>query len=286
MDLLMAVADDLYRFAFRAIFGVGPRPPILKSEVIYVAPRVERVAIASPKVVQEPVLPHAHLENVFKPELTTPQKNTVVYCATGGAPLRSSPDMGVDNVISRISFGSMLVAVETTNEWVRVFHKGMEGYVALHDLADRAAHVHPKFVIGEENHSYDPNTERLRAMIEDEFSYGEGVLPLQAEEYVTYKLRRNGVSIDWSDVRPRTPGRWADIARTIPQAEVSDTPSPRAVMEWHTGEVSHLAFVEAVYPDGAVQLSEANWPEKGIYNERVMVEEEWSAFKPTFIIFG
>lgn len=286
MELLLAVVEDLYRFAVRSLFGIGKKNSPLRDEIIYVAPRPERVAIASPKVPVEMVLPHAHLESVFEPVLIAPQKNTVVYCASNGAPLRLSPDIGIDNVIGRIPFGAMLVAVETTGAWVHVFHKGIEGYVELHDLADRAAYVHPKFVIGEENHAHDPNTERVRAMIEDEFSYGEGELPLQAEEYVTYKLRRLGVSIPWTQVRPRTPGNWVNLLEGIPSVEVSAEPRPHAVVEWTHEEKSHIAFVEAVFPDGTLQLSEANWPESGTYNERVLVKEEWSAGNPTFIFFG
>jgi surface antigen len=46
----------------------------------------------------------------------------------------------------------------------------------------------------------------------------------------------------------------------------------------------HVSYVEAVFPDKSIQVSEANWPEDGIYNERVMVEEEWRALAPHFIV--
>lgn len=282
MPLMIAVIEDLFTFAVKALFGTKNA----SSGVIFMAPRKERMAIESPKSVSEKPLPPAHLEGVFEPVLTTPQKNTVVYCAAGGAPLRSSGKTGVDNVIEHVPYGSMLVALHTNDGWVRVFHKGTEGYMELTDLADRAAYVYPKFTIGEENNAHDPNTERLRAMIEDEFSYGEGEFPLQAEEYVAYKLRRHGFVLAWSHVRPRTPGTWSTITEHMSDTEVSNEPRPRSVMEWKDGERGHVAFVEAVFPDKTVQLSEANWPEDGIYNERVVVKEEWQKLNPSFIFFG
>ena len=63
-------------------------------------------------------------------------------------------------------------------------------------------------------------------------------------------------------------------------------PSPRAVIEWEHEGKGHVAFIEAVYPDQSIQLSEANWPDRGIYNERVMVQEEWTKLDPTFIVFS
>jgi surface antigen len=57
-------------------------------------------------------------------------------------------------------------------------------------------------------------------------------------------------------------------------------------MEWSVGEKGHVAFVEAVFPDASLQISEANWPDRGIYNERVMVREEWKKLSPTFITFA
>ncbi len=291
MELMKEVVLDLYRFAVHALFGTGHTREYIADEIVYVSPRAERMVLLAelPVPLEEKVvtpLPRAHLESVFEPVIATAQKSTVVYCASAGALLRTTPHVGVDNVIDTISFGSMLVAVETNGDWVHVFHTGTEGYVALHDLADRAAYVHPQFVVGERNLAHGPNTERVRDSIEDEFTYSDGELPLQAEEYVAYKLRRQGIRIAWTHVRPRAPGRWNDITRDIPGSERSAEPRPRGVMEWQNGEHGHLAFVEAVFPDGVVQISEANWPHDGIYNERVLVQEEWQQLNPTFIYFG
>lgn len=298
MDLLRAVIADLASFALHSLkvpfaYVDSPRGNRDYSDsfsnnhkVIYAAPRPERLALVAPQEETQVELPHAHLESVFATATIAPQRNTVVYVATSEAPLRNSPEHGVDNVLLRMPYGAMLVAMETTGEWVHIFFRGVEGYVELRDLADKAAHVYPKFIIGDANTAEEPNTERVRAIIGDEFSFGEAVLPLQAEEYVLYKLIRNGIDISWGSFRPRSAGYWAAATVGIPNVERKIEPQPRTAIEWtmHDGK-GHIAFVESVTTDGALTISEVNWPEQGIYNERVLVREEWMALAPTFMYF-
>lgn len=293
-NLTWAVALDLYEFAMHALFG----PRIVRTtalgtvlnDVIYIPPQKPMPATA-PEVSVNPQHGEynpqmSDLESAFERLEVLPKKNTIVYVATSGAPLRFAPEKGSDTVIARMPFGSMLVAVEQKGEWVRVFYSGMEGYVEIVDLADRAAYVHPKFAIGQENDAHDPTTARVRAMIEDEFSYGEGDTPLQAEEYVLYKLARNGIHPKWPTVRPRAAGAWTRILRGAEGVRVASEPSARSIVEWEEEGKGHVAFIEAVYPDESIQLSEANWPDRGIYNERVMAKEEWTRLHPSFIAFS
>lgn len=50
--------------------------------------------------------------------------------------------------------------------------------------------------------------------------------------------------------------------------------------------LGHLAYVDAVFPDDSLQITEANWPDEGVYNERVLVKEEWEGLEPRFIHFS
>jgi len=289
MDLLTAVASDLFIFAKQVIRDivalVTGHSQHAFVEHHHHALRAERVAYALPEApVAEAVVPHAHLESVIAahPSRTTSPKSTVMYCATALAPLRTEPAVGGDTVIAHIPFGAMIVAVSTEHDWVHIFYKGMEGYVELGDLTDRAAYVYPTLSIGEAYEAHDPHTERLRAVISDEFSYGDGDQPLQAEEYVTYKLLRQSMVIPWPTVRPRTPGTWRTLLKDVPSVTISTNPVARGVVEWKGDVRGHIAYVEAVFSDGTIQISEANYPDRGIYNERTMVEREWRAYDPVF----
>lgn len=166
--------------------------------------------------------------------------------------------------------------------------EGDREYVPTSVLAQKVADVYPSFITGVENSALATNTVRLRSVVHDEFGAGFNQLPLAAHEYVYYKLLRRGVRIAWPDVRPRTPGSWAKILSPVEGVTVDDTPSVGAVMEFALSpengeEKSHLAYVEKVFPDQSIAISEANWPARGIYNERVLSSDEWRVFHPTFI---
>lgn len=98
---------------------------------------------------------------------------------------------------------------------------------------------------------------------------------------------RKNIKVKWPKIRPRTPGRWADILVHGGNAALSVQPKSGSVMEFFTDDsIGRLVFVEAVFPDGAIQTSEGNWPDEGVYNERVMKKEEWEALSPVFITFS
>ncbi len=162
-----------------------------------------------------------------------------------------------------------------------------EGWVLRDDLSDRAAYVYPEFIVGEENQTDDPNTQRLRAAILDEFCGTEAEVPLQAGEYVVYKLMRRGKKISWPSIRPRTPGRWHTFLKGTPGIHIGIAPKMGSVMECTLeNDIGHLAYVEAVFPDERITISEAHYPDDGIYNERTLTKEEWQELNPIFIEVG
>lgn len=155
-------------------------------------------------------------------------------------------------------------------------------------VSQRAGDVYPTFVVGAEYSARDAATVRLRLVIRDEFSTILSQLPLQAHEYVYYKLLRRGAHIAWPDIRPRTPGSWAKILSRVEGVTVSDMPVVGSVIEFSlpdgkAEEKAHLAYVEKVLPDQSIRISEADWPARGIYNERILVEDEWRSLSAAFI---
>lgn len=220
-------------------------------------------------------------------EARAPRKNTVMYVSSTYTTLRSEPSILRDTNLGTLTYGTMVMVLEAKDGWAKILRGEDEGWVETSDLADRAAYILPQFVKGEANAEDDPNTLRLRAIIGDEFSCGAAGLPLQAHEYVLYKLQRKGIGPAWPKMRPRNPGRWADILSHAEGVTLSVEPKSGSVMEFFTKDsIGRLMFVEAVFPDGAIQTSEVNWPDEGIYNERVMKKEEWETANPVFIVFS
>ncbi len=292
MQVLLAVVEDLYTFAVSMLF---PWRSDLKNIPIPLYLPASRVL--------SPIREHIDLdvyrdtesatqeENVYeisqdlpKTENVLPQKNTIVYCTRAHVLLRTTPDDAADTAIATLAYGEMVMLLEGGAEYSYVAVGNKKGYVPTAVLAQEAASVYPEFVIGAENNSHDTTTVRLRLLIHDEFGAGLTQMPLQAHEYVYYKLLRHGAKIAWPDIRPRTPGNWAKILSTLESVAVHDTPTVGSVMEFTLPEgKAHLAYVEKVFPDQTIQISEADWSDCGIYNERIIVEDAWRTLNPEFI---
>ncbi len=293
MKLLLAVFNELFDFAFYAVksFFV-PVPSVYHPQVASLSAPRRIMELSAPVEFHEEV-PFAPLPDreLMVPTEKSIQKNTIMYTSSIATPLRNAPGATGDAVLTTLSYGSMVMVLKSEDMWAYVASGPFTGWVYVDDLEDRAAHVYPAFHIGEVNHASDPSTERTRAIISDEFGAGDVEAPLQPEEYSLYRLTRRGVKVHWPPIRPRSPGSWATILANMPGVKIGDEPSAGCVLEFlipkEAGETEgHLAYVEAVFPDNVIQISEVGWPEEGMYNERVLVEAEWKDLKPHFIAFS
>ena len=212
------------------------------------------------------------------------EKNTSMYVGSDMAPLYKNPTREFDGAVEYISYGAMVTILGFVGRFAHVAVNGVEGFLVREDLVDRASYVYPEFVVGEENDVDDTNTVRLRAIIKDEFGAGSLEFPLQAGEYISYRLFRKGIVLAWPKVRPRMPGRWHVLLRGIFTIHVGVTPKTGAVMEYVLEhDMGHLAYVEAVFPDETISISEVNYPDSGRYSERTLTRDEWRELKPIFI---
>ncbi len=280
MRVLLAVIEDLYTFAVGTLFGwrtadiaVPSLPPSRVGVLVgeHSTTDTETLEKKTPVVSEQPRLL---------------AERTVAYCTQEGVVMRetSEPESAP---VGTLSYGEMVMVLETGMERTKVATNGKKGYVPVALLARSASEVYPDFEIGKEYGPHDGATTRLRAFIKDEFSAILAALPLSSHEYAYYRLLRRGARIAWPDIRPRTPGSWAAILSSVERILVSGEPQLGAVMEYVLAEArGHLAYVEEIYADGSIKVSEADWPDRGIYNERVLVEEEWRALTPSFIIVG
>ena len=318
MRILLAVVEDLYTFAVSMIFPsrgdytqaqrqlsspaprtISPFRTVVDMDVYHGAGDSNDGAFLSEEeydfFAEEEVPTDVSdvYDGVLSVESPLPQKHTIVYCAHAQVPLRTTPDSATDTAIGMVSYGDMLMVLGTDAGYTYVAVGNKRGYVPTSTVAQEAASVYPTFVIGVENGPNASNTVRLRLVIRDEFSTRLAQLPLQAHEYVYYKLLRRGASFVWPDVRPRTPGTWTRILSLLEGVTASAIPTAGAVMEYVFSEgdadehkKAHLAYVEKVFPDQSIQISEADFPDRGIYNERILTESQWRECAPSFITIG
>lgn len=224
--------------------------------------------------------------------------------ASDGLRVRSSPDkINSDNIIAKLPFRTMVAVIQENGDWLEVSADGKIGWVskfylqeetpiALEDLQRKEVvqDVLPIFRNHEKNLATDANTIKLRKIINDEFGGGSRRDDLQCVEYVQYKVQQIGITIKWLAERPRHGGLWAGIFQRSGQYKVLDEPKAGCAMSFVGGlkssTIGHVAFVEEVYQDGSIKVSEANWPPPGIYSERVVPKSLWKdKYQAKFIDF-
>lgn len=224
--------------------------------------------------------------------------------ASEGLRMRSSPDkINNDNIIAKLPFRTKVVVVQENGDWFQVNIDDKTGWVskfyleeqvpvALEDLQKKemVQDALPFFQNHEKNLATDANSIKLRKIINDEFGGGARRDDLQCVEYVHYKIQQMGTTIKWPAERPRNGGLWAGIFQRSGQYKILDEPKAGCAMSFvgslKNPNVGHVAFVEEVYQDGTIKISEVNWPPPGIYSERVIPKSQWKdKYQAKFIDF-
>lgn len=220
-----------------------------------------------------------NLENRAEPsEAVILQNNTPLY-------KRNTKEF--DSVIKLLPYGARVEVISEVGQWTQIKYLNHIGWVLREYVTRRVAQARPYFVIKEYCGPVTENTKRLRAMINDVFFGDDAGLPLHPEEYIYYKLFTRGIVLPDVEVRPRTAGVWKDIFKGKSGVHISVRPKTGSVVEYVTAEdVGKLAYVEAVFPDESISLSEVGMPELGYYNERMLSKEVWQAMQPVFIQFS
>ncbi len=224
-----------------------------------------------------------HIESIEAQRVSF-ARGAVMYACNAQVPIFKNPTIEYDAQIGTVPFGAMIIVGEMRGRFCEVTWNAVSGWILKEDLADRAASVYPVFKKGDIYHVDSPGTAQVRSIIHDEFGLGRSEFDLQAGEYILYRLWKRGIRIAWPSVRPRVPGMWHEILASTSGVRTGSEPRVGSIMEYMLdGDMGHLAYVEAVFPDETISISEVNNPDSGIYNECEMRKEEWKALKPIFI---
>jgi len=213
-----------------------------------------------------------------------------------GLRVRSTPEIKTDNILEVLNYGQEVTKIEERDKWLRVqYNLGKEGWISSLYLTEKKPidrsqvapkedfqDAFPKFKIGVANLANDNNTINLRKIINDEFGGSRNGWDLQCTEYTQFRVQQMGIAIKWPVDRPRHGGLWAGIFEKCGFYEVLNTPKAGCAMCFTTGfrtpemnTIGHVAFVEQVFNDESVKITEANWPPPGKYNERRVSKAEW-----------
>ncbi len=209
---------------------------------------------------------------------------TLYVVAPEGTPLLAMPYEQFDGVLARLSFGQAVTLRAYDGRYAQVLSRGLVGYIAKSALGVDVHLVAPELKVGSIYGPTDTNTGAIRRLIHDEFSAGALALPLQAGEYILYRLGRDQVSISWPAVRPRVSGQWHTILRGVHGIHTGVVAKTDTIMEWHAEDGDgRLAYVEAVLPDQTLRLSGVGIAVAGEYSVLTVPVGVWREWRPVFI---
>ena len=275
MNVLLAVIDDLWQFAYQTVFGFKSVNLVKTSEN------------------NQPALP-------LTPKINSPKNNDLVlirerveeyqfrageqyYVGELETYLYSDPVIAFDTALTKVSYGQMVYVKKLGGRWAHVTVSGQSGWLLKDVLREKREDIHPHF----KNETYyaadNKETIKLRACIGDEFGCARANIPLTPAEFVFYKLLENKRLITWQVEGPRLPGTWQRRLKGQKGIHMSISPVTGSVMEYIIDDIGYLAYVEAVFPDKSIKVLQVGVPEEGQYSERIIDKENYIELRPVFI---
>lgn len=225
------------------------------------------------------------------------KKDQKIYITENGVRFRKPSD--APDGIESIAKGQEVVFVD--GPWFRVTKDEKTGWVHADYLSEenpvqaQATQQAISFTKGQLNPFNSSTTIAIRKMIGDEFGGGVNKWDLQCTEYAMFCVKTKcNVDIHWPVKSGRDGGKWADIFEQHKKYAVLAEPKVNCVVcltdvrrkDGTLTKEGHIAFVEEIFADGSIRISEANWPGSGIYNERPLSKAEWqNKYKARFISF-
>jgi len=279
MQILIAVIADLFQFACTSIFGS-----------FFVKNKLDEQYI--------------HIENEFSPQLSllpgvtqsqaytsTPLKQLPAFFVQGeeyfigavDALVYADPVVAFDTVCMKLPYSEQVHVQKLGGRWAYIKNPYVEGWVLKDSLAEKALDVFPQFVANVAYDEENTQTHKLRLCIADMFG-GEATKSILTDvEYVTYMLKRKGITITWSQERPRIAGTWQKKLRGAKGIHIGVFPKTNSVMEYVQDDVGYVLYVEAVFPDQSIKISSIGIFGEGLYSESMLQKDAWKELRPVFI---
>jgi len=231
-------------------------------------------------------------------------ENQKLYTKVDNLRFRKTPySKNLNNLIRELKNGQKLELLD--GPWLKVRVGRKEGWVHGGYVTEAEPIIKKQvkskreiaFIKGVPNLKNDIVTITVRKAINDLFNLGKSKedYPLNCTEYVQYRVKEKlGLDIEWPVKWGRDRGKWAAIFKKYNKYRVLTQPKVNCAMCFTSGiskkpkinAIGHVAFIEKVYPNGTISISEVNMPNSGIYNERPIPKKKWQKqYKAQFVEF-
>ena len=218
------------------------------------------------------------------PEYFESYDPAVMYVTVEQAVCVVHPYRDFDTVLAKFPYGTAVTVTGYQGNYAKVFWSHHEGWIHKDNLTPHKVEVWPYFIVDKTYKADDESVKKLRLLITDTFSAGELGLPLQAGEWVVYRLREQNRLIPWPVTHGRLPGDWQSLLKGVPGIHIGIIPKADSIMEWRGDDgIGRVAYVEKVEVDLTLTVSIAGYEVPGCYEEKVFTEVEWRELRPVFI---
>lgn len=275
MKILLAVISDLYLFAKGLL---KPKSKELSQKSL------------PPASVTTPVTTKINIATSVKPNdaIKAPDilndNGNAGYICVGLAKVFVRPVWVVDTVIATLSLGKKIQIQNYQGRFVNIIAGDFEGWVLKDEVTTEKQQVWPELINSEIYEASSPVTVSIRGLINDEFFTTELYLPLQATEYVTYRLLERNLNLPWPKIRPREVGLWHEILKgqlgIVSSLEARTGSIMEGVME---DDKPFLAYVEAVAVDGTLEITSVGRLREGQYRRETLSKAQVFALRPVYI---
>jgi hypothetical protein len=209
---------------------------------------------------------------------------SVLYVAKTKVRLWQRPVVSQDGAFGYLAFGLPLVVSGYEGRFAKVEVDGQTGYVLKDDLVNLREALYPSFNEGEIYASNHPDTKKLRRLINDEFANADLCLPLQAAEFVMYRLAEKKLTLPWGNERPRVVGLWHNLLKGKPGVLMSVTPKTGALMEYQKEDgTGWVGYTKAVLVDETIVIEGVGRIIEGEYKEETFSKAEWHEWRPVWV---
>lgn len=268
MYTFLAVIQDLWEFILEQLF----LSDVPKS--------------AEPKkITPPPVAPVSSQVTPPKPiELPLHSAGASVFVAVAEAPVFYRPVLTYDGVLSRLPYATGLTVLGYEGRFARVVLKDTTGFVLKDDITENKKDIFPELLSEEIYSNNHPDTKKIRTLLKDEFFAVAMYLPLQAVEFVLYRLRIEGRDIIWPHERPRLPGRWQNILKGRAGIQIGVMPKTGAIIEFLKPDgTGFVGYTKAVHVDDTIVMQGVGRLIEGEYREEIVTKEVWHEWRPIWI---
>ncbi len=286
----IAVIEDLFWF----VLGRAPSAQLVQSPLNVTQQLPPRPAMVSLGAATTPtLLPETSTAAVEPSVIVLPSVPTtvplhepmVMYVQNPeGAASRVAPAVDFDTIQMIYPYGAAVSVSQFSENYAHVLRGDTQGWIRKDDVTPHKNEVWPVLREWVIYAAATAEAVKIRALIQDSFSGGTLALPLQAGEYILFRLLCDNRTIVWPDDRPRLAGLWQSILKGVPGIHATIMPKTDSVMEWQSeSDGGRLAYVEAVGPDNTITTTCVGLIVAGQYTRQIWTQDQWRELRPVFI---